>query len=148
MPYQILDALLALCHYLVAFALVMVLFGQWLLLGMPAERRTITLLARLDVGYGLLAAAMLVAGGARVLWGAKGWNYYADNTTFWLKTGCFSLIGLWSVLPTLRIRQWHRNVQLPSADSMARLRRWKSVELGLLFPLLLLASLMARGIGH
>ena len=124
------------------------LFGQWLLLYLPAARCSITLLARLDVVYGLLAAAIMLAGSARLLWGAKGWHYYGDNATFWLKLGCFVLIGLLSVKPTVRIRQWHRNTQLPSAEKIASLRRWKSVELGLLIPILLLAPMIARSIGR
>lgn len=143
------DAGLAWLHHLGAFALVAVLFAEWCLAGSPRlDRDGLQRLARLDLFYGALAVAMLLAGLARLLWGARGWSFHADNPVFWLKLGLFALIGLLSVVPTLRLLRWRRSAELPAAGELRALRRWMSAELLLLPALLACASLMARGIGH
>lgn len=141
------DLLLALLHHLAVFALVAVLFSQYLLLGGLPDAVRLRTLGQLDKGYAALAAGVLAIGFARAAHGAKGWAFYADNPVFWTKIAVFGLIGLLSVVPTLRFLRWQKQGGLPDAQIWRGTRRWILAEL-LLLPLLpLLAILMARGIG-
>ena len=142
------DALWAVLHHLAAFALVAVLFAEWSLTSRPLDPSRLQLLGRLDSSYGALAALVLTLGGARLVWGAKGLGFYTDNPVFWFKLGCFALIGLLSIVPTVRILKWRRAAALPGHDTVLQTRRWMGAQLLLLPVLLLLATLMARGVGH
>lgn len=143
----VLDALLAAVHYLIAFALLAVLFSEWCVTARSADSRGLLLLARLDLSYGVLAALMVMAGFARVALGAKGWLFYAGNPLFWAKLLCFAVIGLLSIVPTLRILQWRKRAYMPSDEDMRKVHRWMSGQLFFIPLLVMLASLMARGIG-
>lgn len=91
------------------------------------------------------------AGLARLAWGSKGWAFYVDNPLFWVKLGLFGLfglIGLLSITPTLRILGWRREGRVPDAAAQRTVRRWMGAQLLLIPALLLLAPLMARGVGH
>lgn len=73
------DALLTWAHHLCAFALLAVLFSEWCLSTQALDAPRLRLLARLDLSYGALAGAMLLAGLARLVWGSKGWAFYSGN---------------------------------------------------------------------
>jgi putative membrane protein len=141
------DLVLALLHHLIVFALVAVLYAQYLFLGGEPEAGRLRQLRQMDKAYGALAMAILVIGFARAAHGAKGWAFYADNPVFWVKIGVFALIGLLSAVPTLRFLRWSKPGRLPDAPAWRATRCWVLAEL-LLLPLLpLLAILMARGVG-
>jgi putative membrane protein len=141
------DLLLALLHHLIVFALVAVLFAQYVLLGNQPDAARLRTVGQLDKGYAALAVGILAIGFARAAHGAKGWAFYADNPVFWAKIGVFALIGLLSVVPTVRFLRWQKQVGMPDATAWRATHRWILAEL-LLLPLLpLLAILMARGIG-
>ena len=142
------DALWAWAHHLCAFALIAILFSEWCLTAQEQDQSGIRRLARLDMYYGLCAALMLAAGIARLIWGAKGWSFYAGNPLFWAKLGCFALIGLLSVRPSILIFKWRREAGRISAESMRTARIWMTLQLILIPALLLLATLIARGIGQ
>ena len=141
------DVLLASAHHLLAFALAALLFAEWVVAGQPPDRRLVTLLARLDMSYGAVAGLLLLAGGARLLWGAKGWAYYLGSHVFWAKLACFLAIGLLSLKPTLRILRWRRRAEPPASGELQALRGWMMAQLILIPPILLCASLVARGLG-
>lgn len=142
------DALWAWAHHLCAFALIAILFSEWCLTAQEQDQPGIRRLARLDMYYGLCAALMLAAGIARPIWGVKGWSFYAGNTLFWAKLGCFALIGLLSVRPSVLIFKWRREAGKINAETMRAARTWMTLQLILIPVLLLLATLIARGIGH
>jgi putative membrane protein len=139
--------LLALLHHLIVFALVAVLYAQYLLLGGPPDTTRLRTVSQLDKGYAALAVGILLIGFARAAHGAKGWDFYADNPVFWAKIAVFALIGLLSVVPTVRFLRWQKPGGAPDAPSWCATRRWILAELLLLPVLPLLAILMARGIG-
>lgn len=143
----IIDALLAWAHHLCAFFLLAVLFSEWLLLSNALSRQGLRLLGRLDLCYGALAALMLMAGGARVMWGLKGVTFYLNNPLFWAKLLCFALVGLLSLKPTLHILRWKRAGEALPVQVLQPVRRWVSAQLMLFPALLLLAPMMARGLG-
>jgi len=146
------DPVLAVLHHLALLAVFGCLLAELALLRLSPGPAWVELLARIDLGDGIAAAAALCAGIARVLWGIKGPAFYADNPVFWLKLGLFVLIGLISVIPTLGYLRWRREARadgtLPGRAEVARLRRWVAVQVPLFAGLPLLAVLMARGVGH
>ncbi|MBE9604749.1 DUF2214 family protein [Acetobacteraceae bacterium H6797] len=140
-----LDLLLAIIHHLAAFSLLGLLCAQLVLLHSRLDKRAVRLLARLDIAYGIVAAAVLAAGFARAAMAAKGWEFYATSLAFWAKIAAFALIGLLSILPTLRFRQWRRAGEPVPATELSLVRGYVTLEL-LLFPLIpVFAALMARG---
>lgn len=141
------DLWLAIAHHLLVFGLAVMLAME--LAYLRAEPVPLSRLSRLDAGYGAVAVLVLIVGVARIVWGAKGWAAYADNPFFWAKIGTFTLIGLLSVLPTVRLLQWGRAAKVdpafrPPATAVARIAAVVRLELLLLLPLVGFAAAMAR----
>jgi len=108
-------------------------------------------LKRLDVAYASFAGATLLTGAMRLFWGAKGSHYYLINPVFHTKFGLFVLVGLLSILPTVRFIQWSKAAQTrpdqaPTAEAVAKVRGWLKLELLLLASIPLFATLMAHGV--
>ncbi|HEY0296474.1 MAG TPA: DUF2214 family protein [Bordetella sp.] len=146
------DALLAWLHYLAIFLLAGLLCIEAALLRPGLAAQTALRLARYDLAYGLSALAVLATGLLRMAYGAKGAAFYLGNPWFHAKIGLFVLVGLCSVIPTLRLLRWRRQARneatfAPSAREIARVRRWVMIEAHLLILLPLCAVMMARGIG-
>ncbi|CUA97706.1 DUF2214 family protein [Pannonibacter indicus] len=140
-------------HHLAVFALFAVLVMELAIcLRQTLASEDLKRLALLDLHYGALAVLVLLAGGLRVMYGGKGADYYLENLFFWAKMGIFLAIGLISILPTLRILSWRRQLKadpafVPPAAGHRLVRRALVAEL-LLFPLLpLFAAAMAQGYG-
>lgn len=142
-----LDALLAVTHHLVVFSLVAVLVAEMVLAGGTPDAARLKQLVGLDRLYGGLALLALVAGGLRAVYGAKGWSFYAGNPAFWTKLALFGLVGLLSIVPTLRLVRWRRSHALPDAASWQNTRAWMRAQLAVLAFIPVAAVLMARGIG-
>ena len=87
------DYWLAVAHHLIVFAMVALVALEISLLKPPLDAARITRVARIDMIYGVLAVAIIVAGFLRANLAAKGWHYYSHNLFFWLKIGTFALIG-------------------------------------------------------
>ena len=147
------SALLAFLHHLAAFALVAALTAELVLV-----RGTLTLdsarrIVRFDAAYGLSAVVLLVAGLLRVFYFEKGAAYYFHSAPFIGKLALFAAIGLLSIYPTREFLSWRKTLRegrIPVVDAdrqraIAKVIHW---ELALIALLLLLAALMARGIGH
>lgn len=146
------DAGLAWLHFVFAFVLVGALVAEAFILRLPVDGRVARLLLRVDLFYGGSAVLLILAGIARVIWGAKGWAYYQAQPFFWAKMATFGLIGLLSIVPTRTFIRWVRQAGVDPAFTVAepevkRMRRLVVAETHLLALLLLFASLMARGIG-
>jgi len=146
-----LDLMLTFLHHLSVLALIGCLAGEWALLRLPPNERWVEWLPRVDLAYGLLAALVLAAGVGRVAWGLKGAGFYLANPVFWTKLGLFVVVGLVSVVPTLKYLRWRREHRacgaLPGPLEIRRARSWVAAQAGLLAALPLLAALMARGLG-
>ncbi len=111
----------------------------------PAEVVTVQ---RIDLWYGILAAAILALGFLRAIFAAKGWAYYEHNIWFWAKVATFLVIGGLSVPPTVLYLRW-RNDGVPPGPSQAVLVRrllWAQVGLFALLPVF--AAAMARSYGE
>jgi putative membrane protein len=146
------DLLLACLHHLVVFSLVAVPAAELALMRGQVGALRVRHLAALDATYGALAGLILAIGFGRVFWGAKGAAFFLGNPVFWAKIAFFALVGLASVVPTMRVLRWKKSVRRDAAftvaeSDLASMRRWLAVELALFVPIPLLAAAMARGVG-
>lgn len=146
------DLALAIIHHLFAFGLAAVIAFEIAAIRIEVTARDIVRIAKVDMWYGIFAAAILIVGFSRVFYAAKGWAYYSHNLLFWLKIGTFAVIGLLSIAPTIAILRWRRNslangAFIVTAVEVQNIRRYLIAEAAL-FPLLLVfAAGMARGYG-
>ena len=146
------DTLLAYFHHVAAFALVAILFAEMALCKPGMTSQQVRSLTRYDRMYGIFAALLLVVGVMRVVWGIKGAQFYAHNPAFHAKVGLFIVVGLLSVPPTLRFFRWAKSLTansqfVPDDAEIKAARRFIHIQAGLILILLLLAVLMARGVG-
>lgn len=146
------DAGLAWLHFLFAFILVGAIVAELFILRLSVDGRVARLLLRVDLFYGSSAALIILVGVSRVIWGAKGWDYYQGQPFFWAKMAMFALIGLISIAPTTTFLRWVKQAgadaaHVAPAAEVSRTRRLVMIETMLVALLLLFASLMARGIG-
>ena len=141
------DLILAILHHILVFGLVAMLMAERVMVSSaPIDVRR---LARLDGGYGAVAGLILVVGAARVIWGGKGWAVYESNPFFWAKVATFLIIGLVSIIPTVRFLAWMRAARAdpsfqPEEADRRKVRAALGVEALLLVPLLAFAAAMAR----
>lgn len=146
------DLALAIVHHWALLLLLAALAAEFVLLRQPPSPDWVRTLARVDQVYGGSALLLLAAGFARVAWGAKGADFYLDNPVFWAKVAVFVLVGLLSIVPTLRYPRWLRQLRtsgrLPAEAQVDGTRRWVGCQFLLLVILPVLAAMMARGIGH
>jgi putative membrane protein len=146
------DAGLAWLHFVFAFLLVGAIFAEAVILRLPVDGRVARLLLRVDAFYGVSSVLIILAGVSRVLWGAKGWDYYQAQPFFWAKMATFALIGIISIAPTRTFIRWVKAAKndaafaVPEAEAK-KVRRLVMIETHLVALLLLFAALMARGIG-
>jgi putative membrane protein len=145
-----LDFWLATAHHATLLILVSALGAHSVLLRLSPSAEVVQRLARLDLLYGISAVLLLVAGGLRLSFGAKGVAFYTGNPVFWGKMAVFVLIGALSIVPTLRFIRWKRDLPqgLPEATQWTSTRKIVFTEVHLLFFVAMAAAAMARGIGH
>ena len=146
------DAALSYLHFVFAFILAGAIAGEAFVLRLPVDGRVARLLMRIDVFYAISAVGVIIAGVARVGFGAKGGDYYASQPFFWAKMATFAVIGLISIAPTRAFFRWVKAAKNDPSFAVAeadakRIRRLVMVELYLLALVPLFAALMARGIG-
>ncbi|WP_416424472.1 DUF2214 family protein [Pseudomonas sp. App30] len=146
------QAIAAYLHYLSIFALFALLSLEHVLLKPEPTLAQARSLIRVDMLFGIAAGLVLLTGLARLLWFAKGPTYYLHNGFFHAKVALFVLIGLLSILPTVRFLGWRAAVKAGRAPavSAASVRQMTMVirlELALLVLVPLMATLMARGFG-
>ena len=143
------DFILASLHHLLVFGLIAMLVAESVLLRGSLDRPTLQRLAGIDRGYGLCAMALIVVGVCRVVFGIKGYDFYLHNPWFHAKMAAFVLVGLLSILPTVRFLRWRKALAanpifLPDASETARMRGIVRFELILLAAIFVFAAAMAR----
>ena len=146
------DALLSWLHITAILALASALGAEALLLRAQRGPATLVALARADLVYGIAAALVLLTGLARLYAGAHGTAFLTANPVFWAKMALFVVVGLLSILPTVRFIQWRRAQRTdaafwPADAELLRVRRLVFIQLHLLAFVPLAAALMTRGIG-
>jgi putative membrane protein len=146
------EALLAYAHLLAILTMVVFLTSEaalcrpeWLNAAM-VER-----LAKVDAAYGAASVAVLGTGLARVFWGVKGSSWYWTHPLLHVKLGLFILIGLVSILPTIRFIRWRRALRatgaLPAEAEVRQVRKLVMVQAHLIPLVPLAAVFLARGLG-
>ena len=148
-----LDAILAYLHYIAIFTLASFMVLEMTIIRGPLDAATVRRLGRVDVVYFATAIVVLVTGFLRLVFGAKGPDFYLNAWPFYVKIGLFLAIAIVSVIPTLAFIRWRRMFdhdpawKVPPAEQ-ARMKRLIVVELhlGALIPLV--AVIMSRGLAR
>ncbi len=140
------DLVLAVLHHVLVFGLVAMLASELVLIRPGLTAADAARVARLDAGYGASAALILIVGVLRVVYGAKGADYYTANPWFWAKMFSFAAVGGLSVGPTLRFLSWRKAGTgfVPHAAEVTRLRQFLKLQLLLVVAILIFAATMAR----
>jgi putative membrane protein len=146
------DALLAYFHFFSLIGTVSLLVAEAFLCRPGIRGEALHRLKQMDIAYAGFAGLALASGLLRVFWGAKGSAFYLGNPVFHAKVGLFLLIGLVSIVPTLKFIAWSRAARqdagrAPAEAAVLGARRIVFIELAGIVALPLLAALMARGLG-
>jgi putative membrane protein len=147
-----LDAVLAYLHYTAIFILFAFLTVEVTLLRSRPEAATIRLLGRVDRFYFGSAIVTFATGLLRLVWGAKGADFYLGAWPFYVKIALFVAVGLISIAPTLAFVRWRRMLdhdpawQVPE-EERAKMRRFLMIEVHLAAMIPVFAVVMARGLG-
>jgi putative membrane protein len=150
---MILDATLAYLHFTAIFLLFAFLTTQVILLRAPLDARSIRLLGRVDMGYGISAVIVLLTGMLRLGFGAKGADFHMNHWPVYVKVGLFIAVGLISIKPTLELVKWRRALDHDPAwqlqpGQQAAMRRIVMIELHLAALIPVFAVMMARGLAY
>lgn len=146
------EALLAYAHFLAILTMTVFLASEaalcrkeWL------NAAVVERLARVDMVYGIAAIVVLATGFARTWWGMKGMGWYWSQPLLHAKVTLFVIIGLISIVPTVRFLRWRKALRatgtLPTEAEVRSTRRLVMIEAHLLVVIPLLAVFLARGIG-
>jgi len=148
-----LDAALAYLHFSAIFVLFGYLIAEAVLLRGTLTPEAVRRLGRTDLIYFGAAMAVLATGILRLVFGAKGADYYLSWWPIYAKIGTFVVIAVVSVVPTLAFIRWRRMLdhdaawQVP-AQEQKRMRRFVMIELHLAALIPAFAVVMARGLGR
>lgn len=147
-----LPALLAVLHHFAAFTVVATLAIEVALFNPPLSLLQARRLQRVDLVFGVAAAAVLIAGLARVTWFEKGPTYYWHDLYFLVKFGAFVIAALISIYPTVTFLSWTKllkagDIPVIPARQSGRVRLCLLLELTAIVLILPCAALMARGFG-
>lgn len=139
-------------HHIAAFLVVATLMVELVLLKGELTLTSARSVLRMDMVYGIAATVLLVVGFVRVFYTEKGEAYYFASGTFLGKLALFIIVGLLSIYPTIKFMGWRkalREQRLPDFDAGTRrtVRMLIHLELTLIFVIILLAIMMARGVG-
>jgi putative membrane protein len=143
-----LDLLLAIGHHLLIFGIFGIICAEFWAVRPGLSGAMVRRIASIDLGYGILSAAVLVLGFCRAIFAAKGWGYYSHNAFFWAKIGTFAAVGLLSLPPTFSFMRWRKLALQPGDGEIQRIRRYLHLELALFMLLPIFAAAMARGYGE
>lgn len=146
------EALLAYAHFLAILMMATFLASEAALCRKEwMNPAVVERLARVDLIYGLSALAVLATGLARVGWGMKGSAWYWSQPLLHTKVTLFVVIGLLSIVPTMRFLRWRKTLRatgaLPDETTIRSTRRLVMIEAHLLALIPLLAVFLARGVG-
>lgn len=147
-----LEAVLAYLHIAAILMVVVFLTSQAALLRTEwLNAAVVQRLARVDLVYGVAALVLLATGLARTYWGVKGFGWYWSQPLLHIKVTLFVVIGLMSVVPTLRYRRWVKALRagqgLPGEAEVRATRKLVMWEAHLLVLIPIAAVCLARGIG-
>ena len=143
----------AFLHHVAAFILVATLTVELVVLKGDLTPTSARSVLRMDVAYGIAALVLLVVGTLRVFYTEKGAAYYFASGSFLTKLTLFIVVGLLSIYPTMTFLSWRKALRagrVPEFDAGTRrkVRMLIHIELTLLFVIMLMAVMMARGVWY
>ncbi|MFZ1103620.1 MAG: DUF2214 family protein [Hyphomicrobiaceae bacterium] len=145
-------ALFAFLHHLSAFLLFAALMLELVLLRGALTVENARKVVMADMIYGVSAGVLLVVGLGRVFHFEKGAYYYFHNWAFHTKLTLFVIVGLISIIPTRELLRWRPSLKAGQAptvtpEKIKSMRTVIHIELTAVVLILLMAALMAKGIG-
>jgi putative membrane protein len=143
----------AFLHHVAAFVVVGALMVELVVLRNDLTIQSARSVLRIDMAYGIAALALLVVGFTRVFHTEKGAAYYFASGSFLTKLTLFIIVGLLSIYPTMQFLGWRkalREGRVPefAAGTRRKVRMLIHIELTLLFVIMLMAVMMARGVWY
>ena len=140
-------------HHLAAFLMLGTLMVELVLLKGELTPTSARSVMRMDMAYGISATVLLVVGFVRVLYTEKGSMYYFSSGPFLVKLTLFIAVALLSIYPTIKFIGWRKALRagrVPDFDAgtRRRVRMLIHVELTVIFVIILMAIMMARGIWY
>jgi putative membrane protein len=145
-------AFFAFLHHVSAFTLFAALAVEFVLLRSTLTVETARKILRADMILGVSAGVLLLVGLGRVFHFEKGAPYYFHTWTFITKLTLFILVGLLSIIPTREFLRWRESVktgQVPivTPEKLKSVGLILHIEMTAVVVILLMAALMAKGIG-
>src|SRR5262245_36278970 len=145
-------ALFAFLHHVAAFTLFAALVLELVLIRDDLTAARARKIQIADMILGISAGVLIVVGLLRVFHFEKGAAYYFHTWTFIAKLSLFAIVGLLSIVPTIEFLSWRKDVQQAKAPGVAAakmrtLRMIIHLELLAVVVIILMAALMAKGIG-
>ncbi len=142
----------AFLHHIAAFVLFAALVVEFVLVKDALTLGSARKILMADLVFGISAGVLLVVGLGRVFHFEKGATYYFHTWTFIAKLSLFVIVGLLSIVPTREFLSWRGAVkqgQVPqvSPTKMRSVRSIIHVELAGIVLIILMAALMAKGVG-
>jgi len=147
-----LDAILAYLHFTAVFLLFSFMVVETMMMRGGLDATAVRVLGRVDIWFFGSAIAALVTGFLRLVYGAKGPDFYLASWPIYVKVALFLAVGIISVWPTLRFIRWRRMFERDPAwkvpdDERRLVRRLIMVEVHLAALIPLVAVIMSRGLG-
>jgi len=147
-----LDAILQYLHISAILALVVFISSEAALCRPEWMNATVVeRLVTVDRIYGIAAGVVFATGLVRIYFGTKGASWYWGNWLLHVKLTLFVLVGLISIVPTLRFARWRKALRvdgtLPSADQVRAARKLVMLQAHIIPFIPLAAVFMARGFG-
>ena len=146
------DAILQFLHLSAILALVVFISSEAALCRPEWMNATIVeRLVKVDRIYGIAAGVVLATGLVRIYFGTKGAGWYWSNWLLHLKLTLFVLVGLISILPTMRFIRWRQALRadgsLRAAEDVRQARKLVMLQAHIIPVIPLAAAFLARGFG-
>jgi putative membrane protein len=140
-------------HYISIMVLMGSLITEHVVLKPGISAKQIKSLGTIDTIYGISAIVVLATGLLRWFVYGKGSAYYLSNPIFHTKLTLFVIMGVLSILPTVRFIKWNKRLKAGESievdDRSARkMLMFIRIQLLLIAVIPLLAVMMARGMGQ
>jgi len=148
-----LDAILAYLHFIAIFLLFSFMVTEAMMMRATLDAAAVRLLGRVDIWYLGAAIAVLATGFLRLMFGAKGPDFYLTAWPIYAKVGLFVLVGVISVGPTIRFVRWRRMFERDPAwrvsdEERKAARRTIMIEMHIAALIPLVAVIMSRGLAR
>ncbi|GAB4326655.1 MAG: DUF2214 family protein [Bacteroidales bacterium] len=146
------SAIVAGIHYIAIMTMTGSLFTEYSLLKSGSLRENIKRITVIDLIFGISALVVLATGLLRWFVYGKGADYYLSNYLFHTKLTLFVLLGVLSVVPTIRFLGWRKKYYAddsfePELKYRKRVMMFIHIEMVILVIIPLLAAMIARGMG-